>query len=129
MFVEALKRTLAVIVSLRLDTRLVDGGKTVDHEFIDLGCAFFGDFETEGYAKHGEERVVVPYGITKHEGSTERIATLCLTPHVTHDIVGEVNPNGVGRRWQTLNEVRHLFRAEIQRDVVALRMGWQAAAK
>ena len=126
---ETLKRPLSVVESFRLDTRLVDGGKAVDQEFVYLRSTLFGDFEAEGHAKNGEERVVVPHGITKHECGADRIAALCLAPHITHDIVANVNPNGVGRRRQSLDEVRHLFRVEIQRNVVALRLSLQAAAK
>ena len=127
--VEALKRTLAVVESLRLDACRVDGGEAVNHELIALGSAFLGDFEAEGYGEHGKERVVVPHGILEDKGCALWVVALLFAPHVAHDVVGEVRPEGIWRWGQTFDEVRHLFGAEIQRDAFVLRSGRKTAAE
>ena len=126
---ETLKRALAVVESFRLDARCIDGGKAVYHELVNLRSALFGDFKAERHAENGEKRVVVPNSITEHKSGAFRVVALRLAPHVTHDVIGEIRPDGIGRRWQALDEIRHLFCAKIQRNTVVLRLGLKAAAE
>ena len=126
---ETLKRTLAVVESLWRDACLVDGSEAVNQIFVYFWCAFLRNLKAERHVELSKERIVLPYRIAVGDGGTGRIAALRLAPHVTQDVVGEVNPDGVGRRRQALDEVGHLFRAEIQRNAIVLRLGLQAAAK
>ena len=63
------------------------------------------------------------------EGGAFRVIALLFAPHVAHDVVGEVRPDGIGRRGQTFDEVRHLFGAEIKGDAFVLRLGCKVAAE
>lgn len=126
---ETLKRALAMIECLRLDTGLVDGGETVHQILVNLGGALLGDFQAKRNVKLHKERVVIPHGIAVGDGGAGRIAALRLAPHVTQDVVGKVHPDRIRRRRQTLDKVGHLLRTEIQRDAVVLRLRLQAAAK
>ena len=65
----------------------------------------------------------------KDEGGAFRVVALLFAPHVAHDVVGEVRPDGIGRRGQAFDEVRHFFGAEIQGDAVVLRSSHKVAAE
>ena len=129
MLAKAFKRTLAVVIGLRLDTHLVDGGEAVYQVFIYFWRVFFRYDKPERHIELGEKRVEIPRGIMIGDGGANRVVTLHLAPHVTHDVVGKVNSDGIWRRRQALDKIGHLFCAEIQGNTITLCLQLKAATK
>ena len=116
--VEAGIRPHPEVVGLRPEADLLDGRDAVDEQLVNLRGVGRIDLESERLAVDDPRGVEAPDGVALGLRQPRAVQPLRLAPHISHNVVRERLPDGIGRRRQALHQIGQFILREIQLNIL-----------